>query len=966
MKTHSVTRKAMHLLLALIIALPVLIAGQVQAEATGTQWRDITDNAPSGATSIALDDDEEWRSAIMDVALAPSVWYDITGNLALNAPTLSVDQAVYAAQIGTPAVYFRNPADTEWQSAALSSGNFGMMFSFIARSGKWYAADATSTGIMSPMTINVRISSDQGATWDTYSLPSGYTVSGALNPIVVSSTGAVYLNDGKSIYKLDENRSWSPIPVLPDAGGFSFAYTGVAVNASNELYANIRKYSPLQPLNHSAKLYKYNEGTSQWVEIADSPSASMQLYTDSDSGMHAATGLVMNGETPNAYIYRVDDHGFTAEATLVGLAQARYGIAYGNGYYYTLDADGKTIRTTHPNFSTGQMPPVLSPDLTDNDDVHPLELTFEDNADWRSKILNVTIKKDNATISAIYEFAPGVLRFPQALSAGTYLIEIEADGYKTATVQQQVRITAPVLVADTTNNDTANEITVTFADNTAWRSAVTGVVINGSTADSGTYELSEGKLVFPAGTLPVGNAEIVIQAVGYPDASVTQIVTLPNNRPSGSSSSSGSGGQVQEILKVDVFGGSRTGSVVSQVEIIRTTDNQGRKSDKVGFTSDLAAKAVEALKSAGASQAVIVIPDAKDEVAELQISLPREALNHLTASGIDLRIETRGVSIQIPVASLKASKGDLYFRIVPVKDTAEQQKTAERAKLTGSSAASPNAVIVGRPMSIETNLQSHPVELALPISNFPAGQIDRLRIYIEHGDGTTEWLKGELAEGLSGGNAIRFKVTKFSTFVVLDTGSVESTELPQSYIFGYQDGSFRAEQQVTRGQFAAILSRIYGSTTASSSNPTALYKDEAQFPSWAVADIRRVSALGLMQGYNDGTFRADHAVTRAEAATMIARLAKLDLSGEAAGFTDTRGHWASASIAAAAQAKLVNGYKDGSFAPDRELSRAEAVVLINRLIGHSAQGDQTPRWSDVPRTHWAFGDIQAASSTIAP
>ena len=135
------------------------------------------------------------------------------------------DQAVYAAQIGTPAVYFRNPADTEWQSAALSSGNFGTMFSFIARSGKWYAADATSTGMMSPMTINVRISSDQGATWDTYSLPSGYTVSGALNPIVVSSTGAVYLNDGKSIYKLDENRAWSPIPVLPDAGGFSFAYT---------------------------------------------------------------------------------------------------------------------------------------------------------------------------------------------------------------------------------------------------------------------------------------------------------------------------------------------------------------------------------------------------------------------------------------------------------------------------------------------------------------------------------------------------------------------------------------------------------------------------------------------------------------------------------------------------------------------------------------------------------------------
>ena len=413
-----------------------------------------------------------------------------------------------------------------------------------------------------------------------------------------------------------------------------------------------------------------------------------------------------------------------------------------------------------------------------------------------------------------------------------------------------------------------------------------------------------------------------------------------------------------------MLGGSRTGSVVSQVEIVRTTDNQGRKSDKVSFTSELAAAAAEALKSAGASQAVIVIPDAKDEVAELQVSLSREALNVLTASGIDLRIETRGVSVQIPAASLKASQGDLYFRVVPVKDTDEQRKAAERAQANDSSAASPHAVIVGRPMTIETNLQSHPVELALPIGSYPAEQIDRLRIYIEHSDGTTEWLKGELTEDLSGGSAIRFTVTKFSTFMVLDMGPVESTELPQPYIFGYGDGTFRPEQQVTRGQFAAILSRLYGSTAVNSS--TASYKDEAHFPSWAVDDIGRVSALGLMQGYNDGTFRADRAVTRAEAAAIIARWAKLDLSGEFVGFTDTHGHWASAAIAAAAKAKLVDGYKDGSFAPDRELSRAEAVVLIHRLIGRSAQNDQTPRWSDVPRTHWAFGEIQAAGSTIVP
>ncbi|TBL70785.1 hemoblobin-interacting domain-containing protein [Paenibacillus thalictri] len=972
---------------------------------------DATDNDTAHALELTFADDAAWRAAITDVTvtkggtvanavynvgqgtltltglnipgtyevkvkasgyhdavinqqvnLTPSTWYNITSDLDATFIGLSVNQAVYAAQFATTGVYYRNVSDIEWKFVSWPQSDFGAVFSFIARSGKWYVADSTSTGMMTPSVIKVHISSDQGATWSTYELPSTYTFVGALNPLAVGADGAVYMNDGKNIFKLGADRAWSRIPVPADAGGSSFAYTGIAVNGSNVLYASIRKYNPLQPLNNTAKLYKYNEAGPQWAEIADSPSASMQLYTDSDNVIHAATFNVMNGETPRAYMYRVDDTGFTDEATLDSLGQARNGMAYGNGYYYILDADGKTIRTTNPNFSTGLTPPVLTPDTTNNDDVHPLELAFDDNADWRSNVTNVTVKKDDTVVSADYQLVAGALKFPQALPAGSYTIEVTAAGYKKATVQQTVLITAPVLVADTSNNDTIHEITVTFADNVKWRESLTSVVYNGSTADSSKYRLSAGQLVFTAGYLPVGDVNLVVQAAGYPDASVIQTVKQYWSSSSSSSPGSASTGTSsnREVIKVDVLGGSRTGDVVSQVEIVRTTDEKGRKTDEVSFTAELAARAVEMMKSSGAAQAVIVIPDAQDEVSAVQVSLPRQALEQLTGAGIGLVIETSGATINIPAASLAASSGDLYFHVVPIKDAALQKEAGERAIINSGSVALQDAVVVGRPMTIETNLQAQPVTLTLPLGSFSVDQIGRLRIYIEHSDGTTEWLKGEPAVDDSGAAAIRFTVTKFSTFTIIDTASSVSR---QAYMFGYEDGTFRPEQVVTRGQMAAILSRLLGGAAAKAAAPS--YEDKAQFPEWAAGAIGQVSALGLMDGYDDGTFQADRAVTRAEAAAIVARLAKPGNVGQAASFTDTRGHWAVGAIDTAARAGLLTGYEDGSFVPDRKLSRAEAVTLINRLIERSAPNSGAPLWSDVPAAHWAFGDIQAASS-IAP
>ncbi|MCD1259435.1 S-layer homology domain-containing protein [Paenibacillus athensensis] len=959
-----------------------------------TLTADTTDNDTAHALELTFTDDADWRAAVTDVSikrngtvtssvyamqagvltltgitvpgdyyvqikasgyadatvnqhvdLTPSVWYDITSDLGLQAPILTVNDAVYAMQAAGTGFSYRFPADIGWSTQEWPQGRFVFPYSFITRGSNWYVTDFNGVR-------RINISNDRGATWTSYDMPQNLSTTGILTASTVSPTGAIYLFDGKNVTKLSENHNWSQIPVFPDDNGYKFNYTGIAVDSSGQLFANIGKSNPLLPLNNSAKLYKYDEINEQWVFVADSPNAMMQLYSDADGGMHAAPMMAAFGETPPLFAYKIDETGFTQTATLDNLEQVRYGLAYEDGYYYTVDANFTTIRTTNPNFSTGLDAPALTADTSDNDDLHPLALTFTDDVAWRSQITAVTIKKDGSVISANYQMTPGALQILQPLPAGTYTIEITSTGYKKVSVQQTVLITSPALIADRSQNDTKHNLDMTFTDNTAWRAAVTAVEYNGTVADSSMYELTAGKLTFFAGKLPVGTHQIVVKATGYPDATVTQAVIRPSTSSPAATSNN------QEIIKIDVRGGSKSGNLVSQAEIIRTTDDKGKKNDQVSLTSELAAKAVAAMGSTGSGQAVIVVPDDKDEVASTQVALPHDALQKLSDAGIGLTIETRGAKIEIPVTSLMAASDDLIFHLVPLKESSEQQEVAERAKANSNSSLKP-ATVIGRPMAIETNLQSHPVTLTLPLGTYPAERIAGLHIYIEHSDGTKEWLQGEAATDDNGASAIRFTVSKFSTFTVIE--SEDAAVQQQAYIVGYEDGSFRPEQAVTRGQLAAMLSRLYGSTAVDTSGVPA-YTDQTSFPAWASDAIRQVTALGLMDGYEDGAFKPERAVTRAEAATIAVRAAKLNAATQqATGFSDTAGHWAAAQIDVAAAAGLVDGYSDGRFQPDRTLNRAEAVTLLNRVTGRAALNDQLPRWSDVPTAHWAFGAIQAAS-----
>ncbi|MDD9268121.1 S-layer homology domain-containing protein [Paenibacillus sp. GCM10023248] len=155
------------------------------------------------------------------------------------------------------------------------------------------------------------------------------------------------------------------------------------------------------------------------------------------------------------------------------------------------------------------------------------------------------------------------------------------------------------------------------------------------------------------------------------------------------------------------------------------------------------------------------------------------------------------------------------------------------------------------------------------------------------------------------------------------------------FVDGYEDGSFQPEGHVTRAEFAAMLARAQHWDTGDSAQPG--FADHAGIPEWAIPSINAAVRQSVVNGYEDGTFRAERQITRAEITVMIERSLELSLNtASAPGFSDDSDipDWAVASIAAAREAKLVQGRDGNVFVPNDPTTRAEAVTLILSMLDY--------------------------------
>ncbi|RAV19683.1 cadherin-like beta sandwich domain-containing protein [Paenibacillus contaminans] len=454
----------------------------------------------------------------------------------------------------------------------------------------------------------------------------------------------------------------------------------------------------------------------------------------------------------------------------------------------------------------------------------------------------------------------------------------------------------------------------------------------------------------------------------------------------------------------------------------RAKSEDGTVTDSISVDPASVSKALELAKTSGGERLIVSLASAgTDPADEWIVSIPAQSLKQLAEGKKELEMTGAGVHLRIPLESLQQLGDDpdaITFKIAPIPQGSSREQVLQRLSSSESVLAATGGLTdwISTPWRIETNMKDKRVVLRFPLPQ-EAWEADaagsakpKFAVYIEHSDGETVLKTGEIySDGKGKPEGIEIEVTKFSTFTVVRLPEMKAG----AYITGFEDGTFRPEKSVSRAELATMLDRLAAFRPASDKAAAAMKgaasaaevlgaavvtaaaagkeADKAKVPGiqapeavtdqalastpavaaesfkdveghWAADSIARLADDGILEGYPGGGFLPEGAVTRAEMAVILGRWAGVQQGADKGSFHDAAGHWAEEAIAAEATKGWLQGYEDGSFRPDAPITRAEAVVLLNRVLKREPIKDaQSAVWLDVSSAHWAYGDIQAAS-----
>ena len=189
-----------------------------------------------------------------------------------------------------------------------------------------------------------------------------------------------------------------------------------------------------------------------------------------------------------------------------------------------------------------------------------------------------------------------------------------------------------------------------------------------------------------------------------------------------------------------------------------------------------------------------------------------------------------------------------------------------------------------------------------------------------------------------------------------------------AYIVGYGNGEVRPQNNITRAEVATIFFRLLTDDVRDENlTKTNRYSDVTR-ADWYNTAVSTLSSMGVITGYPDGTFRPNAAITRAEFAAIAARF---DSNGDktTAKFSDIATHWAKDEISIAYNNGWITGYPDGTFGPQRDITRAETMTLVNRVLNRQpeTEDDLLPNmvtWTDnADPNAWYYLAVQEATNS---
>jgi hypothetical protein len=192
-----------------------------------------------------------------------------------------------------------------------------------------------------------------------------------------------------------------------------------------------------------------------------------------------------------------------------------------------------------------------------------------------------------------------------------------------------------------------------------------------------------------------------------------------------------------------------------------------------------------------------------------------------------------------------------------------------------------------------------------------------------------------------------------------------------AYVIGYPEGDVRPARDISRAEVTTVFFRLLTDTVRTENWTKVNPYPDVQLENWFNNAVSVMNKMSIVQGYPDGTFLPNGKITRGELAAVAARFARranMEPTTDRT-FNDIAGHWAEEDILYAASIGWVQGYPDGTYRPKQNITRAEFMTLVNRMLGRAPETEEDllpdmVRWPDNadPKV-WYYLDVQEATNS---
>ena len=203
----------------------------------------------------------------------------------------------------------------------------------------------------------------------------------------------------------------------------------------------------------------------------------------------------------------------------------------------------------------------------------------------------------------------------------------------------------------------------------------------------------------------------------------------------------------------------------------------------------------------------------------------------------------------------------------------------------------------------------------------------------------------------------------------------KATDVPETlnsdnhfaYIVGYEDGTVRPNANISRAEVAAIFFRLLKDDVRDDNLTANSVFTDVALGKWYNKSISTMAKIGIVKGRTADTFVPNAPITRAEFAAICSRFDRSNVEIKS-DFNDISGHWAENEIRRAASLGWIQGYTDGSFKPDQNITRAEAASMINRMLHRLPETvedllDGMIQWPDNQPSDWYYINMQEATNS---